>query len=289
VGSICPSLDVTVVTEEFGNEFPVVKANDWKEIEGGMLLARVSMERFVSNDDCAGMRDLKGDDGTIYGRAKVSIMFSDSTVTIGGLSSGEIVGIDGILLGEALGSARNEGRAIVPEKVLKEWATEQAKLYIASSDTPYWNEEIFPFLYSCGAELSHFPFIQGSDKRKGEDELFSLNSFKEKVKSLDYFIVCENNELQFQEGYDENITPRAFEDYFSRRDEVYGFPSSYAHGDDWLDKQEVEFFEFVEEILQGIVTEAWGKTPVIQGTHEIVGEVEGEEVERSVVVFSKGD
>lgn len=142
--SLCPSLDCNLFFEDKPNK--LIKANDWKTIPPLKLIRRIIGEsKFKSLDKesqdsittlSKNMRLLKEEDGSIVGRLFLHPIgykilrreCIEGAVTIGGLYASGLSGLFGILIGESDRASRHVGIPIVSDKILKEWAEEQAVL-----------------------------------------------------------------------------------------------------------------------------------------------------------------
>lgn len=151
--ALCPSLDCNLYLGEKSN--CLIHANDWTVINPMDLIKRIigesKYEQLDENEKQAltslsgNMRLLKEDDGTIVGRLFVYIRQHARTkrlpffgmTTLGGLQSTWLSGVAGILAGQSDRASRYIGVPIASQKVLAEWAGEQACLL----STKNWKAE----------------------------------------------------------------------------------------------------------------------------------------------------
>jgi len=236
------------------------------------------------------LRQLKDDKGHVYGRACIakSALLSDiGTLTIGGLKSCGIKIFGGIIVGGPTGASRNSGVPYVPKNVLKLWAQEQANLILKSSLSEYGKRMLVAALYRCGANIDDFSFISNCS-----DELMTLKDFVEAVSKLDEILVCHDDDMSHQ-SWDENVSLRDFEVNFVPEANLFLIPkplNSLLQGSDWPVEGEIlEFYDFVTELLLVSVHKAWGEDPESNEEWLPIGEVNGEVVEREVVVFKKAN
>lgn len=143
-----PALDCDVTTQ-FNDEpaATVVCANDWLTAPGQILLPRLSLRNDiwshseVTVDDIAErLRPLVVGDKTV-GRISLapsppaavgadgSILDVGGIAVVGGLASGRIGGLAGVVLGVPKKADRATAKLSIPPSVWKEWATEQAELW----------------------------------------------------------------------------------------------------------------------------------------------------------------
>ena len=155
-GYVAPTLDVDIIVSEDSNEQIVVRANDWKELNGWALFKRI-----------APGFDKKGDSRTPFGPAtkreylqRLSRCLSDfehsgkivgrlsvmpdlyvyvaaensnyhiglspiGVITNGGLRVGEFEGFAGFIEGEVIDASRTRGVALVSEPSLQRWTLRQ--------------------------------------------------------------------------------------------------------------------------------------------------------------------
>lgn len=136
----CPSMDCNIILDENGKKTEVIKSNDWLTIEPINLMMRINGKKVFSELDkrdkelfkqlLNNMKIIKEDDGRIVGRLFLfrRINGMKGLITIGGMNSIELDGINGILLGKPLSIVRDQGIPIASANIMKEFATRQANL-----------------------------------------------------------------------------------------------------------------------------------------------------------------
>jgi hypothetical protein len=126
-GWLCPSLDANLWVENKGKKRCVVKASDWKHMNGSKLLSRIllSSGRPILADLGDALALVKNE-GQCVGRACIlPTSFPHGVITMGGLRSKEAINIRGILLGHSTNVSRMNAAPFVPEEELARWASEQ--------------------------------------------------------------------------------------------------------------------------------------------------------------------
>jgi hypothetical protein len=140
VAGMAPASAVTlsVCSDTEGDE-TVVEAGDWKVIDADTLVERLGSlywERQVSPAALRNMRPIIETDGRVVGRLAV-VPFaagSPNATVVGGLRSGQLGGMMGVLVCEALTAARDQALPVVTRDALATFAAEQATLVAALTD-----------------------------------------------------------------------------------------------------------------------------------------------------------
>ena len=126
---LCPALDVDVwATTAAAASAPAVRANDWLEIPAADLLARCSYSGEPPRGSAAALRQtvLDADSGQPVGRAAVAftgtgILVCDGLRVDQDFATRSGPPYVGILFGEPIGVARNEGAVAVSQATIHQW------------------------------------------------------------------------------------------------------------------------------------------------------------------------
>lgn len=167
---LCPALEVDLFVDG-DSDGPVVRANDWLDLDGGDLLARVAGTTEILDDPlvelaAASLGLLREPDGTVVGRAAflplderglIGSVRKDAMVTVGGLRSVSVRGFSGVLVGESTTAARDAAAPIVKRDALAAWATTQAKLAAEADVSAQAQAEISDLVVACGGDPGSLP------------------------------------------------------------------------------------------------------------------------------------
>lgn len=172
---LCPALDVNLSIDEGGTVRRVISASDWLTLDGKTLLRRIHEPnrafrvQFGNQSpakpiDASTIRPLRDSAGSIVGRACVAPCgFNDGNrgvVTVGGLRAAELSGIAGILIGEPLTAARNVAKPIVSGRVLRKWASRQARLVEARDYDIAQKLSAADIIRACGGDTGSLPIAR---------------------------------------------------------------------------------------------------------------------------------
>jgi hypothetical protein len=148
---LCLAIDVDLIGQAGSGE-PVclVKASDWLNIPGQMLLDRIKyrpsslmIERLAASRErptsiaASNLRHLTHN-GRIVGRASIdTARFADPTprgsLVVGGFRTNTLASIAGVVLGESTRASRQGARALVSADEVARWATEQRTLLVEAN------------------------------------------------------------------------------------------------------------------------------------------------------------
>jgi hypothetical protein len=143
---MCPTLDVTLGTNNRGHDLVAVEASDWLSMSAEALLSRIAGDpyghgpwvRSRSNLECARtLTDVRDREGRVIGRLAIpnsSSPLRHAVVTIGGLRIGSISDVAGVISGRDPDVARKEAQVAVEQHELAQWASEQASVHAQNRD-----------------------------------------------------------------------------------------------------------------------------------------------------------
>ena len=143
---IAPGAEVNIYNVISGEPHLVIEGGDWESIDDSVLLYRIlgigpdqkpnEYENTVINTSRF-LRLIKDEDGGVYGRAAIipfavqiegSPLLNEGLITEGGLFVSRLHGIAGIITGDKTNIARDTAVPNAPEKVFKNWLSEQAAI-----------------------------------------------------------------------------------------------------------------------------------------------------------------
>ena len=204
--SLCPALDADLYVIDDGKTELAIRARDWLEIDGAELLlrmdmlgeertARVAVQKFREKAG-ANLRLLEGNDGSVYGRACISVGFThfgsldlSGTVTVGGLKACGLSGITGILVGQPTRAARDGAVPTVPLAILKKWADEQANLVPKLWGKPEDQAGCAQYIRICGASTGKLPIAIFRGQWLSVEDIQNLAAPPDVAILIDHFTV----------------------------------------------------------------------------------------------------
>jgi hypothetical protein len=291
VGSLAPSVSVSVEVKENGNFKPTIKSGDWLTIPGDELALRLNpnleqrlnyrMKISLNGKDLRSWarfttRPIFSETRQPLGRACIMPGFHDilGYVTIGGLRADSFLGIQGILVGDAVTVTRNSARLLITKKYLAEWATEQARIITAFEISENFKASCTEVVLACGGKLDGLPIAYDAS-----GEWLDTNTFSQKVENSRKFGVPWRSFFDFSEI--DQIEP----------DIIYA-PASFYPEIDWIrsitGQPRPEHSYCVEEV-QRLMAQIWG-TQVEQHVERdrVIGtKKNGEPIKSDVTVFCR--
>jgi hypothetical protein len=284
VGMIAPSSDVTISTDEFGDASEPIQAGDWLTISDDRLLNRVFglSDQAPNRQASIGLSELRDEDGRIYGRARIEpghIWSNTGVITVDGLAASSMRSIAGILVGIETTASRNSARPIAPQPVLAAWASEQALAHEAASLPDEDKALAAETILACGGDIAGLPFIFW------EGEWLSTAQFGDKVRDKDEFTlhigIIEHED-------DDDVTKRDFSSSFSQSKKIARTSSSqYASTPEWASSVAKDKGVTAQALIEGILVTEWSAAET-DTDNVVVGEVNGADIYREVVVYTRG-
>ncbi|MCX6929426.1 MAG: hypothetical protein NT154_40360, partial [Verrucomicrobia bacterium] len=235
------------------------------------------------------LRDSKS--GETHRRACICVgssFYTAGVVTVGGFRADTLRDIAGVLRGETESVARNSAMPSVPAPVLREWATEQARL-VASTKLPGdYRLEAASLVMLCGGDASDLPVAI----RDGE--YLTVSALGTWLRGLDEVETCEGSEIEYDE--DDDVRPKAFRNDFKVSPALFLVPrrarSILSVGKQSWPECVPELYladqpKCCEDAFHGALKRAWGIEPESDEDSRVVGEVRGEEISRQVRIYSR--
>jgi hypothetical protein len=296
VGGICPNLDMNVSVEVSGTLRHCVGANDWIQMGGIEVLFRLSKPEVDASSLKANLgvygqfvRPLADGHGRRYGRACVIgkesyLLPSCGVVSVGGLAAVDLRHIGGILLGDAETAARNMAVPLAPPAVLAQWATEQATLIAKSKLSEKEKLRAAGIVMHCGGNPGRLPVVI-----RGR-EYVNSRSFRQTISEASEIRVFQGEEIDYDEDMDD-CHPKEFKADFlvdrnlfllSRFSPVVLNVGSKR----WPECVGVKPLSY-EVCIRALLRKAWGSGYNEATMESAVGEVNGSEIRREVLVFSR--
>ncbi|MDX6602717.1 MAG: hypothetical protein QOF13_1919 [Solirubrobacterales bacterium] len=170
-GWLCPALDVDLYVDGAGKE-PVVRADDWLDLEGMELLDRIAGGTREAAADgghlelvAANLQLVHDPDGTVIGRAALLPLdypgsfrlHGNAVVTVGGMRSMSLTGVAGVLAGESTTVTRDAAKPIVAPEGLAGWATEQGETALGTKLPEAVLAELADFVVACEGDIGALP------------------------------------------------------------------------------------------------------------------------------------
>src|SRR6185437_9757229 len=133
----CPMLGIEVFEERAGSKVLLVPLSDWRKLKVSDFQDWSTHPKFPKRNlkALSHIREMRNEDGGIIGRAALSPETSAAWVITGGMRIKPVSEFVGVFVGEPRSASRQECWVNAPEKELKRWADQQARL-ISKSYTP---------------------------------------------------------------------------------------------------------------------------------------------------------
>lgn len=162
---LAPSIDISLITNEFGRKDQPVTADDWTTIPVPDLSRRLRANRVPAHAVEKCLRLLKSNSGEVVGRAMaVPQQFEpQGVITVGGLRATSSSVIFGILKGRVENASRDKAQWVASSDTVREWASEQAVLL---EDVGLSEEELADcasFILEVGGNCGKLPLAQFND------------------------------------------------------------------------------------------------------------------------------
>jgi hypothetical protein len=301
VASLAPSIDVSISVFEGGAKSIVVDANDWLNISDARLMARLDpLEKMKAqmaskgknrNDD---IRPIFDKDGKPLGRARIRPRFSyypdGGWVTIGGLRSSRLSNVQGLLVGETLTASRNSAIPLLDKEILKEWASEQARIIAKTNTDDQLKAKCAEVVLECGGDIGDLPVAC-----MGCAEWVNSKRLRQLLLDWDEFIVSFDGEFTYDEDSDD-VLPRDFRSFFevnpnvcvvSKHDGAILAAGSQSWPRSLTGKVLGWRATHLSIEVRRILSEVW-EAEFEESTQDIeVGEVSGNPISREVSVFKR--
>lgn len=296
VASLAPSLDVELACGEANAVRIVVAPSDWLDIAEPKLLARLDPSAKENDKPTMSvplMRPMVDANGTVFGRAAISMSFSpwwdrgSGRVTVSGLRANRLCNLDGVLAGEAITAARDVAVPIVPKDVLSAWATEQAQLFANARVDDETKAIAAEIVLECGGDIGPLPILCWAD------EWLNAEEFSAKVAEASELIINFEGKFTYDEDED-SMHPREFKDDFEVSDTIVMIPKHDGRivregGINWP----ASLYENrsgknrLSELVRKIVHDVWGGHYEESEETRVVGQAAQENVLRNVVIFER--
>lgn len=215
VGSLAPSVAVSVEVEESGTSAPAIGSGDWLQLPDHALLSRLdplanseASQKLRKSGQHTAIRTIVGDNGRALGRAYIRpgdyFRNDGGWVTIGGLRAVRLSNVEGLLVGETVVASRNSAMPLVSRDHLAAWATEQARIIAASKSDELYKAKCAEVVLECGGSLEGLPIVC-----RGSDEWLNSAEFSELLASLSDVVVTFSGDFTYDEDNDD-VHPRDF-------------------------------------------------------------------------------
>jgi hypothetical protein len=175
---LCPAIDAGLFVQRGSKARTiVVRASDWKTIDGERLLKRLTDEEDVSwivKEQQAlipflaqNLRIIKDSAGEVVGRvavvpSEILSVYLHGAVTTGGLRACGIRHLAGVLEGVSSVASRNIATPIVEPSKLANWASEQATLQVPMRLSPSNLAAAASTIGQCGGVIENLPIAESS-------------------------------------------------------------------------------------------------------------------------------
>jgi hypothetical protein len=215
VASLAPSLDVELACGKADTVRIVVAPSDWLNIAESKLLARLDPAKETEKPTTSAislMRPMIDANGTVFGRAGISVRASDwwwshgsGRVTVSGLRANRLRNLEGVIAGEAVTAARDLAVPVVPREVLSAWATEQAQLFASARLDDESRAIAAEIVLECGGDIGLLPIVRWGGEWLNAEQLTA------KVAGADELILNFDGEFTYDEDED-LMHPRDFKE-----------------------------------------------------------------------------
>jgi hypothetical protein len=297
IARVSPSLDVSVEVDENGKKETAVFANDWLTESPESLIGRSRTEGWMPdsiNRTFGHLRVLTDPTtGEIHGRACLclgpSYSVSPGVVTVGGFRACPVDCVGGVLLGEAATVARNTATPTATGSALREWAAEQARLISASKLDGDGKLVAASLVMLCGGDASDLPIaILNGEYLTGKELEHRLSA------CLDEIQVYEGEVIEYDE--DDYVVQRHFKDAFSASETLFFVPKKHPSllrigNQEWPSCIPGLYLperpKCCEDAFHLALKAAWKTDPQWEEEKRTVGNVDGQEIEREVRIYSR--
>lgn len=293
VGFLAPNLNVELRAKEDGQkEKPVVRANDWLQLQEREFLGRLSIgtqgEKVEKASELARLRQVESSTGELFGRASVQPRKWGGTdsgcVSVGGLRANSISWISGLFQGQEKTASRNSAVVYLPAGVLSGWATEQALLLKEAGFSDEVKAHGAAIISLCGGEIGDLPFARHGGEWLATADVRSM------LEEQDEVVVHFESDVQYDEDEDE-VHPKEFSQNFEEDQEVIFLPDDFPFGGVRSTLDEV-FAENEDKVADArlsdrfreILSSVWSEVEEEEKT-SVVGCVGDSEIARSVTCF----
>ena len=266
--NLSPTLDINV-SMRISQKKPVMilKANDWTKMKPEKLLSRLP-KNGLGKLNPEVLLDLREDSGRLVGRVGYSRSMNEATVTFGGINSGSVSNLFGLLLGENnTDLVRRKSRPIASKSAWEKWASE-------------WIDKFGDIEVDNLATLHIFCPERDLPLYRIEDKKFTEANLLQWLRKHDSVYVLD--EFPEYEDYDE-VSADRFRQHFKLNPEILVLPSPTENFSKSLGFPNIKYTERFEVVLQM----AWGEDIDIDILEEVVGDIEGIEISRSVTEYSR--
>ena len=215
VASIAPNLNVELKVAEEDTDTKAIYIGDWLNIEEDRLFSRLlgaaSENKEKTSTKPSRLRELTGQDGTIYGRAMVETSTfghrGKGCISVGGLRASDISLIRGVLIGQEITVSRNEAAIAAPVEVLTAWASEQATLICDASLIDEDKARGAAVILLFGGKIGSLPFA------RWRGEWFSTEEIKELLTDSEEVAVLLDYKFEYDAELDD-VHPNRFSRIF---------------------------------------------------------------------------
>jgi hypothetical protein len=276
VAVIAPASEVSIDVDEFGTSRRAVSAGDWLTVEPAALLARIPHSWDGPNKAeiqilATIVRPIKGQDGTVYGRAALWDTGRQWRSTVGALCSGglRVTGVPhfcGIAFGEVSKAARDAGRMIIDQDAFREWAQEQAALIHATSLEPQTKAVCANYILSQGIGIPDLPVACRGTTWLSVSELRQL-IVEEKQ------LAVYAGEVEYDDDWD-YVSKLLFQNSLKLSETTVTVPSSRRESG-------------ILSLIEHLIGEEWGEFEETEDDKYIVGDVDGEDIVRRITLYAR--
>lgn len=288
IAAIAPACDVMITVTQNDEIEGRTEAGDWLEIEPIALLERITIEdrKSVSFTEAfEKLTELRDEDGRLYGRACIDatnrIWSNRGLLTVDGLAATRIALVAGILMGVETTASRNSARPIVPASVLASWSSEQAILIRNAEMAKVEKARAAAIVLACGGDITELPIVWW------KEEWMTASQFLNAVKQLDEFIIYEG--IIVHESYDD-VSSTNFEFSFKAKPDIaqtVDLASELINGANWIAAVTQGRGSSPQKMIEELCQRAWGEIITDEIDEYNVGEVNGTEIIRRVVIYER--
>jgi len=239
------------------------------------------------------MRELRDpNNGTLYGRACIyptaHYLSKAGAVTVGGFRATEISGIAGLLVGESLTVSRDSAIPTVPAGLLREWASEQARVIAELNLSDAERQRTAVVVLALGGDATPLPIAVRDGGYLSAVELEDL------FHDLEEVVIYGYDEISHED--DDDVTRRRFNDGFEVVTTLFLVPDREpvlvsAGERRWPGCLDGLFTEnqprtCLQRFVQ-LLSQAWQDRLEQDSDFRKVGEVDDYEITRSVTIFRR--
>ena len=286
VASIAPACDVAISVKNENGSVRMTMAGDWLQLSSQELEKRINGgEKILRGMETkTELSELRDEEGRIYGRARIDYSdgwSSNGLMTVDGLAANRVARFCGILIGIEDTASRNSAIPLVPPSVLAAWSSEQAGIIACADISDNEKAMAAAIILGCGGDIEDLPIVNIDDLWMNRSE------FEDHLRNVDQIAVVDGP-IEYDE--DDDVAYRSFAVWFEVEPTLARTAKRPFGGlldIDWTENHLKIGDRRPMEYVQEVILQTWGVDIEISDEQRVVGEVNGTEIYRSTLVYSR--